>query len=154
MQCETNIATPKQRRCGSQTLSCGSIVEGYSGAGEGRWSDTFYHRARCVPTKHGYGKAPEMTYRLKLEPNQEAIVTLVSDCADLDLFGFRWEEKGTCPKDRHGERILECEMDDTKRGGQIKLNSVNKAVNYLVGVDGKKGAEGNYRISVACRTNR
>ena len=45
-------------------------------------------------------------------------------------------------------------MDDTIRGGKITLNSVNKPVTYLVGVDGKKGAVGNYRLSGECRRGR
>ena len=36
----------------------------------------------------------------------------------------------------------------------IKLSSVGKDITYLVGVDGKKGASGNYRIMVQCRTYR
>ena len=71
--------------------------------------------------------------------------------AEFRLFGFRWEEKGSCPTDKHFQRIGECEMDDTKRGGTIKLNSVKKPITYLIGVDGKKGAVGNYRLSVQCR---
>ncbi len=154
MDCESNIPTQKPRRCVAGRIACGDIVEGHSGAGEGRWSDTFYGGAKCVPRKHRYDASPEMTYRFKLQPNTEAIVELVSDCADLDVFGFRWEEKGTCPSDRHYERIPECEMDDSPRGGRIKLTAVNKPVTYLVGVDGKRGAVGNYRLSVTCRQNR
>lgn len=154
MECDTNIPTRSPTSCVAGRIRCGDIIEGHSNAGSKRWNDTFYRGAKCVPTNNGYGQAPEMTYRLKLKPNTEAIVTLVSDCADLDVFGFRWEEKGTCPSNRHYERILECEMDATKRGGKIKLNSVTKPVTYLVGVDGKKGAVGNYRLSVECRQSR
>ncbi len=154
MDCESNIPTQKPMRCVAGRIACNDVVEGYSGAGERHYTDKFYGGAKCVPRKHRYDVAPEMIYRLKLQPNTEAIVELVSDCADLDVFGFRWEEKGTCPKDRHYERIPECEMDDSPRGGRIKLNAVNKPVTYLVGVDGKKGAVGNYRLSVTCRQSR
>ena len=44
-------------------------------------------------------------------------------------------------------------MDDSKRGGKIRLNSVMKPATYLIGVDGKKGAVGNYRLSVECRNS-
>lgn len=154
MECDNNIPTQKPTRCVAGRIACGDIIEGHSGAGDKKWNDTFWRGAKCVPTNHGYGKAPEMVYRLKLKPNTEAIVSLVSDCADLDVFGFRWEEKGSCPSNRHYERILECELDDTPRGGKIKLNSVTKPVTYLIGVDGKKGAVGNYRLAVECRRGR
>lgn len=153
MDCESNIPTRSPTRCVAGKIRCGDIIEGHSAAGKKRWDDAFYRGAKCVPASHGYTAAPEMTYRLKLEPHTDAVVTLVSDCADLDLFGFRWEEKGSCPTNKHYQRIGECEMDDTKRGGKIKLNSVMKPATYLIGVDGKKGAVGNYRLSVECRNS-
>ena len=154
MQCDSNIPTRKPRECVAGPIRCGDIIEGHSGVGEKRWNDDFWRGSRCVPANNGYADSPEMVYRLKLPTNREAIVTLVSDCADLDVFGFRWEEKATCPSNRHAERINECEMDATARGGKIKLSSVKKPVTYLVGIDGKKGAVGNYRLSVECRQGR
>jgi len=155
MECEPRIATTTPRQCIASQIACGDTVEGHSAAGKKKWGDEFYRGAKCVPSSYNYDAAPEMTYRLKLKPNQEAIVKLISDCGDLDLFGFRWEDKDLeCPAARHYGRIAECEMEDTPRGGAIKLTAVNKPVNFLVGVDGKKGATGNYRISVTCRQNR
>jgi hypothetical protein len=154
MDCESTIPTQRPTSCVAGRIACGDIVEGYSGAGDKRWNDTFWRGNRCTTIAGGYGKAPEMTYRLKLPPNTRAVVKLVSDCVDLDVFGMRWEEKGTCPANRHAERIAECEMDDSPRGGAISLNSTTKPITYLVGVDGKKGAIGNYRLSVQCQKGR
>lgn len=154
MECAPPIATPAVHNCVVGRLSCGDTVEGYSGAGKARYGDRFFVGAKCTPMRQDYELAPEVNYRLKLPPDTEATVELISDCGDLDLYAFRWEHKSACPTAKHYDRILECEMDTTPRGGRVKLTSIQKPVNYLVGVDGKKGAIGNYRLSVQCRKYR
>jgi hypothetical protein len=154
MDCEPPIATPRTRNCVIGRIACGDTVEGHSAAGKKRYNDRFWTGAKCTPRRMDYELAPEVTYKLRLPPNTEATVELIADCGDLDLFAFRWEHKTSCPSNLHYDRILECEMDTTPRGGRVKLTSIGKDINYLVGVDGKKGATGNYRISVQCRNYR
>jgi len=154
MECEPAIATPAPRGCVLGRIACGDQVEGHSGAGKRRWNDRFYTGAKCTPQHQDYELAPEVAYRLRLPANTEATVELISDCGDLDLFGIRWEDKSSCPSALHYDRIPECEMDTSPRGGRIRLSSVGKDITYLVGVDGKKGVSGNYRISVQCRAYR
>jgi len=154
MDCEPPIATPPTRNCVVGRIACGDTVEGNTSAGKQRYNDRFFVGAKCTPMRMDYELASEINYRLRLPANTEATVKLISDCGDLDLYAFRWEDKSSCPSNLHYDRILECEMDTSPRGGEIKLSSVGKDGNYLVGVDGKKGATGNYRISVQCRTYR
>ena len=45
-------------------------------------------------------------------------------------------------------------MDDSAGSGTVLGTAVDKPYTYLVGVDGKKGAVGNYRLTVTCRIYR
>ena len=146
--CEGELPTPTGEVVA--TLACGERVSGSSGKGARRLGDDFYQQAFCSPRRSRYDDAPEVIYRLELPPDTKAELSLESPCADLDLFAVAWQLPGV-PGLEHVGRIRECEMDTrTGDGGKLTLTSVARPEVFLVGVDGKDGAEANYAISVSC----
>jgi hypothetical protein len=86
-----------------------------------------------------------------LPPQTQAIAKLDSDCVDLDVFAMMWNDRDdVCPKPQHARRIGECQMDISPRGGKVTMTAVNKPVTYLVGITGKQGVRGNFRLSIQC----
>ncbi len=154
VECDPPIPTPSPNRTGVVgTLSCGDVVEGNTSVGNSIWNDQFYvHSAYCTPAVHYYDQAPEVIYRLQVPPNNEATVRLDSNCVDLDVSMVAWQDQQTVPNDKHS--IAECQMDDSSGSGTVLGTAVDKPYTYLVGVDGKKGAVGNYRLTVTCRIYR
>lgn len=151
MDCNAELPTPQGQALG--TLECGSTVTGSSHVGAARWGDDFYQRAFCTPKRSRYDDAPEVLYRLEVPENTQAEVVLESPCADLDVVAVAWQLDGV-PGVEHVGRIRECEMDTKSGGGKLTLTTVDKAQVFLVGVDGKDGDEGNYRLTVSCGTFR
>ncbi|MBM4393818.1 MAG: hypothetical protein FJ090_22050, partial [Deltaproteobacteria bacterium] len=145
--CATAVESPPARGCISGTLACGATVQGTTLGGDSAWDDTFYSKAFCFPAGDRHSGS-ERVYLLDLPALTEATVTLKSDCVDLDLVGVAWAYDGTgCPAVGHA--IPECEGDNKRGGGQVKLQAFN-ARSYLVGIDGKAGAVGPYTVSVTC----
>lgn len=151
--CEPPFSSPAARNGIIADLTCGSVVEGNNTTGSKLWGDDFYQAAFCTPERNQYDNAPEDIYRLKVPSDYEAEVTLVTDCAELDLVGVSWQERSV-PQAAHKGSINQCDMDTTRKGGRLRLNAVGKDWYYLVGVDGKGGAMGNYRLKVKCYTFR
>lgn len=154
VQCDQVINTSPARGCTIQTITCGSVVEGNTQFGEKRFGDQFYVSAFCTPYRHFYEDAPEAVYRLEMPPNVQADVRLDSDCADLDVFSMSWSDTRSCPTEANVGRIRECEMDTHEGGGKIRMTTVDNPQIYVVGVDGKNGATGNFRLTVVCSTYR
>jgi hypothetical protein len=152
--CEPAFKTPTPSGCSIQSLTCGSVVEG-STVGQGRrWGDDFYQSAFCTPYRHAYEEGPEAVYRLEVPANIQADVRLDSDCAELDVVSMSWTDTSSCPTLSHTTRIRECEMDTHDGGGSIRMTTVNDPQVYLLAVDGQRGEEGNFRLTVTCRTYR
>lgn len=154
VQCDTPIKTPAPRGCTSQTLTCGSVVEGNNSGMPRHWGDEYYVEAFCTPERHYYEEAGEATYRLELPPNIQADIRLDSDCADLDVVSMSWADTTSCPGLPHTGRIRQCEMDTHSGGGKIRITTVNEPEVHILAVDGKQGAEGNFRLTVTCSTYR
>ena len=154
VQCDTPIKTPSPRGCTIETLTCGSVVEGNNTGMARHFSDQFYVSAFCTPYRHYYEEAGEAVYRLEVPANIQVDVTLESDCADLDVFSMSWADTSSCPNLGHTGRIRECEMDEHPGGGHIRMTTVDKPQVYTVGVDGKQGQTGNFRLTVKCSTYR
>ena len=154
VDCDPPIPTPSPGHTGViGTLACGDVVEGNTSVGNSVWNDQFYvHAAYCTPAVHYYDQAPEVIYRIEVPPNHEATVQLDSNCVDLDVSMVAWQDTTSVPHDKHS--IAECQMDDSTGGGTVRGTAVDKPYTYLVGVDGKKGAIGNYRLTVTCRIYR
>ena len=65
-----------------------------------------------------------------------------------------WDEN-RCPTVKHAPAIQkECEMDTRSGGGTLRLTTVKNAQTYLIAVDGKQGASGNFRLTVNFGTYR
>ncbi|MEL6341812.1 MAG: hypothetical protein AAFV53_01680 [Myxococcota bacterium] len=153
VDCSAPIPTPRPNNNGViSTLTCGDVVEGYTGVGTRQWGDSFYRSVYCTPEVHYYDNAREAVYALKVPPNFKATIQLDSNCADLDVVAVAWEETGHMPTDRHP--IIECEMDTSRGGGTIAVTTVSREQRYLIGVDGKNNAESNFRLSVTCAQYR
>ncbi len=154
IDCEPPYPTPTPRANGIVgNITCGSVIEGNTANGTKLLGDDFYQSAFCTPERSQYDASPELIYRLEVPSDLEAEVTLISDCADLDLVGISWAEERV-PKPEHGRSISQCDMDTTRKGGKLRLNAVGKDWYYLVGVDGKGGQTANFRLSVKCYTFR
>lgn len=152
--CEPELKTPQPRGCTSGTLTCGSVIEGNNTGMPRHWGDQFYVSAFCTPQRHYYEEAGEAVYRLELPPNIQADIRLDSDCADLDVVSLSWADTSTCPGEQHTGRIRQCEMDTHSEGGTIRITTVNDPEVHILGVDGKQGASGNFRLTVTCSTYR
>lgn len=154
IDCKHPYPTPSPRSNGIVgTLECGSVVEGNTADGSRLLGDNFYQGAFCTPERNQYDNSPEIIYRLHVPADLEAEVKLISDCVDLDLVGISWQEESV-PRVEHKGRINQCDMDIGRKGGKLRLNAVGKDWYYLVGIDGKAGVTGNYRLSVKCYTFR
>jgi len=138
--------------CVIDELTCGDVIEGYSGAGQRLFGDAIYKNAFCTVERNHYDNAPEASYRLLVPSNRMAHVQLDSNCADLDVVAIAWEETDRCPTERHA--IHECEMDVSSGGGRITVATVDRPQRYILAVDGKNGAEGNFRLTVECNEYR
>ncbi|MDP6933309.1 MAG: hypothetical protein QGG40_10355 [Myxococcota bacterium] len=154
IQCDTDIATPAPKQCIVKTLACGDTVEGNTKVGHSKWGDDFYQKTFCTPQRHDYDESPEIVYALEVPADVEATVRMDSDCADLDVVAVSWNDTKQCPRTEHHIRINECEMDTSVGNGYVRMTTVTKAQTYLVGVDGKNGATGNFRLTVRCTTYR
>ncbi len=152
--CEPAFKTPQPRGCTSQTITCGSVVEGNNTGMARHFSDQFYVSAFCTPQRHYYEEAGEAVYRLELPPNIQADIRLDSDCVDLDVASMSWADTSSCPGEAHTSRIRQCEMDTHSEGGSIRITTVNEPEVHVVAVDGKQGAQGNFRLTVTCSTYR
>jgi hypothetical protein len=154
LACEPAFATPSPTGCAIQTLTCGDQVEGNTSAGRFNWGDDFYQKAFCTPQRHDYDDSPESIYMLKIPGDVQADVRLESPCADLDLVAVGWSDAQVCPTIAHTIRIVECEMGTASGSDTVRMTTVNKGQSFLIGVDGKNGATGNYRLTVKCSTYR
>jgi len=152
VECSPDYNTPTPRNgCIMADLQCGSIVEGSTVTGGKNWGDEFYANHFCSVERHQYHEAPEAIYRLHVPPNLRATIKLISNCAELDLAAVGWPED-RCPTEQH--MIHECEMDVSRGGGSVVVQTVDNPQYFLVGVDGKNGETGNFRLEVSCHTYR
>ena len=151
VDCDEERPSPKPvRGCVTHEISCGDTVEGTTIGGDNNYGDDFFQRAYCTPRRNDYERSPEAIYKLRLGSNVKAVIRLDSNCIDLDQFAIAWEDQ-KCPTKKHAESIRECEFDDNPEGGKpIVVTTVDREQTYLVGVDGKHGAQGNFRLSVEC----
>jgi hypothetical protein len=150
--CEEKVPMPSQKGCAMQDLSCGDEVLGSTTFGPSLFDDDFYQTMMCAPAREQYRDSPEAIYRLTIPADIRAKVTLVSDCADLDLATYRWEETGRCPTSKHPR--AQCEMNTGRGGGTVIVQTVGSPEHHLVIVDGKHGERGNFRLRVDCETYR
>ena len=153
LACEPPIPTGSAQGCAIRTITCGDQVEGNNAGGNPNWGDDFYQKAFCTPERHDYDESPEAVYRLKVPADIQADVRLESPCEDLDLVAVGWQDD-SCPTLAHTIRIRECEMGTKKGSDSVRVTTVSKPQTYLLGVDGKNGATGNFRITVKCSTYR
>ncbi|MCK6503129.1 hypothetical protein L6R53_07000 [Myxococcota bacterium] len=151
--CDPPFQSPTARNGIVADITCDSEVEGNNATGTRLWGDTFYQKAFCTPERNQWDNGPEDIYRLKVPADLEATVTMVTDCAELDLVGVSWQERSV-PRTEHHSAINQCDMDIGRKGGKLRLNAVGKDWYYLVGVDGRNGETGNYRLKVKCTTFR
>ena len=154
LACDPAFPTASPSGCVIQTITCGDQVEGNTASGRFNWGDDFYQKAFCTPQRHDYDDSPEAIYMLKVPGDVQADIRLESPCADLDLVAVGWNDATTCPTVAHTIRIVECEMGTKGGSDSVRMTTVEKPQSYLIGVDGKNGATGNFRITVKCSTYR
>lgn len=152
--CEPAFNTPKPMGCYIEKISCGDVIEGNNAGGPERFGDDMYVRGTCTPERHDYTNTPEAVYALTVPPDTRAKIRLDSNCADLDLVAFFWDDLRSCPTADHAHLFRECEMETNDGSGKVMVTTVDKARNYLVAVDGKRGATGNFRLTVECLQGR
>ncbi|MCB9766268.1 MAG: hypothetical protein H6739_41215 [Alphaproteobacteria bacterium] len=139
---------PVSANCVSGTLSCGGSVEGHLKGGENHWDDDFYRGKYCTPLPQKYD-GPERVYRFDVPAEHLVQVELISPCEDLDLFAMVWSDTSRCPREEH--LVSECEADVTSGGGKVTIYTDRNPKTYLVGVDGKHGATGPFKLVARCK---
>ena len=151
MECDQMYSSRTPKRCLTAEIKCGDEIKGNNKMGRSTYDDDFYRAATCFAiSAEGGHSGPEMVYRLKLERKHSAVATLVSDCADLDVFAMRWNDRDLeCPGKQHAQRVGECQDDMTARGGRVTMSATEKDETYLISVDGKSRATGNFHLNVA-----
>jgi len=152
MECEKLYSSRKPKQCVSKTIQCGETIRGNNKMGRSKWSSDFYRKATClaVSSAGGHG-GPEMVYRVTVPKHTRAKAELKSDCADLDVFALRWNDRELeCPKMGHAQRVGECQADLSPRGGRASMTATTKEETYLISVDGKGGVYGNFELTIAC----
>lgn len=155
VDCGEDWSSPTPRNNGIMgKIECGGELEGNNRNGNMIWGDDFYQKAFCTPQRNDYEDSPEAVYELIVPANVQADVYLDTDCTDLDLVSVGWQDTKDVPTVKHHNRIRECEFDDKKGSGKITLTTVDRAQRFLVGVDGKYGEVGNFRLRVKCQTYR
>lgn len=152
LDCDPMFSSRKPKNCITKELRCGDVVEGNNRMGRSQFDTDFYRSATCYAiSPPGGNSGPEMVYRVRVPSRHNAYAKLVSDCGDLDVFAMRWNDKDLeCPKPQHAARVGECQADTSPRGGSAKMSATQKDETYLVAVDGKGGAVGNFRLEIAC----
>ena len=155
VDCEATHAPPDATfGCVHKKISCNTVLEDTTIGGESHFGDDFYQGGYCTPQRNDYERSPEAIYQLRVKPNTQVDLRLDSNCADLDLVAMSWDEN-RCPTVKHAPAIQkECEMDTRSGGGTLRLTTVKNAQTYLIAVDGKQGASGNFRLTVNCGTYR
>lgn len=134
--------------CVTAELACGQIVEGHTQGGQAAWGDDFYRAHYCLPLPQRY-TGPERLYRVKIAADTRVEVLLESPCADLDLFALIWGQD-SCPTTEH--LATECEADEHPGGGRVQVITDRNPKTLLVGVEGKQGATGPFRLQVRCES--
>ena len=153
LPCDEAIPTSRAGpSCIIDELTCGDVIEGSTIGGNGTFGDGIYRNAFCTVERHHYDNAPEARYRLLVPSNRQANIRLDSNCVDLDVVAIAWEETDRCPTEQHA--IHECEMDVSPGGGSITVQTVDRPQRYILAVDGKDAASGNFRLTVTCNEYR
>ena len=155
VDCDASHAPPTATTgCIHKKIKCNTVLEDTTRGGENHFGDDFYQGGYCTPQRNDYEESPEAIYQLRVKPNTQVDMRLDSNCADLDLAAMSWDET-RCPTVEHAPAIQkECEMDTRTRGGSLRLTTVKNPQTYLIAVDSKDGAFGNFRLTVNCRTYR
>lgn len=150
VDCGSTTAGPPAQDCVSGVLACGATVSGTTLGGDSTWGDEFYASAFCFPPG-GDHSGSERVYTLQAPAYTEVTVQMRSSCADLDLVAMTSSVQG-CPSPKH--LVSECEGDTKLSGdGMVKIQSFAPHT-YLVGVDGKNGAVGEFELTVSCKPLR
>ena len=154
VDCDESHAPPDATfGCYHKRIKCGDVIEDTTRGGKSHFDDDFYQRGTFTPQRNDYEDSPEAIYQLKVKPNTSVYLRLDSNCADLDIAAMPWNEL-TCPDTAHVEGLPETEMNTKPDGGTIRLTTVTNPQTYLVAVDGKQGAYGNFRLTVTCGNYR
>jgi hypothetical protein len=151
VDCDMKKGRGPRDGCLTKTVSCGDTVKGNTVGGRSHFDDGFYVAKFCTPAANHY-TGNERVYALELPPNTGANIFLDTDCADLDLFAFRWPYDGKCPTASH--TISECEADDDDGDGVVHVETVNNPGAYMIVVDGKAGVEAPFHLTIECGQSR
>lgn len=165
VDCEVELEEPPPSEgCVTHKLECGDTIEGTTFGAEKRLGDDFYTGTRLSAFRYDYDASGEVVYEIHVPENTEVVTTMVSPCADLDLFAFRYEEgRQECPSPKR--ELPETEYSQKESAVEsVKFTTTTfrskeerrKGRKFLVVVDGKgeegsgRGQHGNYRLEVKC----
>lgn|GEM_PF-1879224 len=147
MPCDKEVGSTPPVGCLSGRIECGQTIEGTTVGGDARWDDVFYASKFCIPALNGH-PGPERVYLFDAPAQAGVTIKLTSTCVDLDLVALRFNYDGTCPGPDHA--IPQCEGDDHRGGGRVRIDTFDRGERWLVAVDGKGTATGTFRLSVEC----
>lgn len=154
IDCDERRPAPLPARgCVMHKVKCGDVIEGTTTGGKSNFGDKFYQKAFCTPKREDYEDSPEAVYMLTVPGDIQADIRLDTNCAELDPFAIRWDSRD-CPDVLHARSIPQCEFNDYPGGGYLTITTVERPETYLIGVDGKQGDHGNFRLAIECSTYR
>ena len=89
---------PDPTGCVNQSIYCNDEIESTNFGATSRLGDDFYLQAGVTPRGHAYQDAGDVVYELLLPGDTDAVLSLDTPCADLDLFAMNYRHGSQrCP---------------------------------------------------------
>ena len=151
LDCDTPISTPNIGWGGSTCLTgpitCDSVVEATTANGstvfdKTHWDTWFCYGDDDITTNYD---AAERAYELVVPDGRLATLTLETPCNALSLKVLRSQER--CPPSNYP---IVCDAGEVVNNSTQQLVDMFGGYTYQVIVDGKNGAEANFRLRVDC----
>ena len=154
-------APPEPRGCVNQPIYCNDEIESTTFGSTSKLGDDFYLQAGVTPRGHSYQESGDVVYELLLPGDTDAVLSLDTPCADLDLFAMTYRDGSQqCPSSTtvfkesdFSQRRSELEELKISTGSLGREDRMQGGRSYLVVIDGKSGQEGSYRLTVDCTDN-
>ena len=133
--------------CITDELACGESITAVNTGGPSMLDGSEYASFwACAVVGNQDYEGSEQHFFFTHPGTGDVTIGLDSPCEDLDLFVIRWDG-GSCV--REGLSIIECDGAVGSGGGSVTIWN-NTPSGYVIVVDGPKGEEGPYAVSLTC----
>ena len=142
-------APPEPRGCVNQPIYCNDEIESTTFGSTSKLGDDFYLQAGVTPRGHSYQESGDVVYELLLPGDTDAVLSLDTPCADLDLFAMTYRDGSQqCPSSTtvfkesdFSQRRSELEELKISTGSLGREDRMQGGRSYLVVIDGKSAQE-------------